>query len=162
MPDLPVPSALLPLILLAPVLLAVGYFDLRYMRIPNALSLIALAIFALCAALAPPDDLMFRLGAAAAVLALGFIAFALGLVGGGDVKILACLVLFVPFAGLAQFAQNFALALSLGITVLLALRRVPALQRSSWRGFSERRGFPMGISIALAGLAYPVLAVTAA
>lgn len=162
MPDLPVPSALLPLILLAPVLLAVGYFDLRYMRIPNALSLVALAIFALCTALAPPDDLLFRLGAAAAVFALGFVAFALGLLGGGDVKILACLVLFVPVAGLAHFAQHFALALSLGITVLLALRRVPALQRSDWRGFSERRGFPMGIAIALAGLAYPVLAVTAA
>jgi Flp pilus assembly protein protease CpaA len=40
---------LLPLILLAPVLAAVAYFDLRYMRIPNALVLIATRRFSFSA-----------------------------------------------------------------------------------------------------------------
>jgi prepilin peptidase CpaA len=157
MPD----PALLPLLLLAPLLCVVGYFDLRYMRIPNVLSIVALLLFGVCVVVAPPDDLQMRVAAGAAVFALGFLGFAFGLLGGGDVKILACLVLFIPFAGLPDFARHFAWALSIGIAALLLLRQVPALRRSSWRGFAERRGYPMGISIAAAGIGHTALAMVA-
>ncbi|TMV67782.1 hypothetical protein FGG78_31750, partial [Thioclava sp. BHET1] len=50
-------GGVLPLLMLAPVLLIVAYCDLRHMRIPNMLSLIALGLFALCALMLPPADL---------------------------------------------------------------------------------------------------------
>ena len=158
MPE-PVPIATLaPLVLLAPLLCTVAYFDLRYMRIPNWLSLLALAAFALACLFAPPVDLGPRLIAAGAVFLLGFAAFALGLIGGGDVKILACLILFIPVPGLIGFARLFALSLAIGIAGLTLLRAIRPLREIGWLGLSEQRGFPMGISIALAGLAYPLVA----
>lgn len=146
-----------PLFLLAPLLCAVAYFDLRYMRIPNWLSLLALATFALACLIAPPEDLGPRLLAGGSVFLLGFAAFALGLIGGGDVKILSCLTLFIPASGLAGFAQLFALSLAVGIVGLTLLRAIRPLRHIGWLGLAEQRGFPMGISIAMAGLAYPLI-----
>lgn len=146
------------LVLLTPLLVAVALFDLRYMRIPNAISLLAIALFAVFALIAPPDDLLLRVIAAAVVLGVGFIAFALGLFGGGDVKILASLMLFVPTAGLNAFAIHLACGLTFGIALVLALRKMPAILREGWVGLADQRGIPMGVSIAMAGLAYPILA----
>lgn len=153
MPD----AAVLPILATAPLLVAVAYFDLRYMRIPNAISLLAVALFAAFSLILPPDDLMQRLAAAAAVLGIGFLAFALRLFGGGDVKILASLVLFVPISGLNDFAMLLAWGLAVGIALVLALRKLPANWREGWVGLADQRGIPMGVSIAMAGLAYPIL-----
>lgn len=161
MPDGAALAGLWPLLMLAPLLCAVAYFDLRYMRIPNALCLISLGLFALACLVAPPTDLTARLVAAAAVFALGFAGFAFGLIGGGDVKMLACLMLFIPAAGVVGFAQIFALALAVGIAGLLALRAIPRLRAANWAGLSDQHGYPMGISISLAGLAYPLWAILA-
>jgi prepilin peptidase CpaA len=153
------PEALWPLVALAPILLFAGASDLRHMRIPNALSLAALALFALCATATPPADLLARLLTAGVVFALGFAAFCLRLFGGGDVKLLAALMLFVPTALLPLFGLIFSAALLAGIALLLALRRIPALNRVGWRSLARGNHFPMGISIALAGLALPPTAV---
>ena len=150
-------ATIAPLVLIAPLLCAVAYFDLRYMRIPNGLSLLALVAFALVCLFAPPEDLGLRVLAAGSVFLLGLAAFAFGLVGGGDVKIFASLLLFVPFSGMIGFAQLFALSLAVGIAGLTLLRAIRPLRQIGWLGLSDQRGFPMGISIALAGLSYPVI-----
>lgn len=147
---------LLPLILLAPVLFAVAYCDLRFMRIPNLISLLAIALFVLCALAFPPADLLTRLGGASAVLALGLLAFAFHLVGGGDVKFLAALMLFIPTSALVLFANIFSAALLTGIVLILGLRRIPATRTWGWKSFDGTKKFPMGLSIALAGLATPI------
>lgn len=152
-------NELIPIIALSPVLLAVAYSDLRYMRIPNLLSLIAAAVFVVFAAILPPNDLMVRLIVAGVVFALGFLAFAFRLVGGGDVKFLPVLMLFVPFGKLAIFCNTFSAALILGIGAVLALRRLPASAGWGWKSFSGTPKFPMGISIAGAGLAFPWIAL---
>lgn len=155
-------ASLVPLMLLAPVLLAVAASDLRHMRIPNALSLAAVALFAICLPWFPAEDLPLRLGVAAAVFILGFGAFCLRLIGGGDVKILAALLLFVPVPTMPVFANLFAAALAVGIVTLLLVRLLPVARRSSWPSMQRTRRFPMGISIALAGLAHPFIAPIAA
>lgn len=155
MPD-PWSPTVLPLMLLVPVLLAVGYFDLRYMRIPNGLALLSLALFAACAPFLPADELQLRLTVALCVLVAGFLAFAFNLFGGGDAKMLACLALFIPATTYPAFLQLFAVALAFGMLAVLAIRRIPAARRSSWRGLAEMRGFPMGVSIALAGILHPI------
>lgn len=153
---------LVPLLLLSPVLVAVAYFDLRYLRIPNVLTLISLAILALAMLLAPPSDLLVRLVFAGAVFGLGFLAFAFRLVGGGDVKILFPLLLAIPANGLLTFANVFSASLLLGIALVLAARRLPVAAGSGWKSMGSKRSFPMGLSIALAGLSFPVIAAVQA
>jgi prepilin peptidase CpaA len=153
------PPALAPLILVAPILLVAAFSDLRRLRIPNVLSLLMLAIFAGTSLVLPPPDLAGRFIAAGAVLAAGFLAFARGLVGAGDVKLLSALLLFIPTAGLAVFANLFSVSLLAGVALILALRRLPLPEGHGWTSLSGPRRFPMGISIALAGLAYVPVAL---
>ena len=151
-------TSLVPLMLLAPILLAVAASDLRHMKIPNALSLGTVALFLACLPWFPAEDLLLGLVIAAAVLALGIGAFCLRLIGGGDVKILSALLLFVPVPTMAIFANVFAAAMLLGIALILLVRLLPVAQRSGWPSMQRSRRFPMGISIAMAGLAHPFVA----
>lgn len=151
-------GALLPLMLLAPLLVAVGLSDLRHMRIPNLYSQIAVGVFVLMLPFGLIGDPLARIIAAGLVLALGFAAFALGKIGGGDVKFLSALMLFVPVSTLGIFAYVFAFALALGIASILLLRRAALLTGIGWQAFGTgEQGFPMGISIALAGLLHPLV-----
>lgn len=152
---------LLPLVLIAPLLAWGAWSDLTRMKIPNALSLAAMAVFAAAAAVAPPDDLLPRLAIAAAVLAIGFGSYVFGLFGGGDVKMLSALLLFVPVSTLPLFAYVFSASMVAGITVVLALRRLPAARRPGWKSVSGSTGFPMGLAIAMAGIAHPAAAALA-
>ncbi|KAB2883633.1 MAG: hypothetical protein F9K34_11265 [Albidovulum sp.] len=149
---------LMPLVLVAPIFLWGAWSDLRRMRIPNAVSIIAVAVFVATAVVAPPEDLGLRVAAAAAVFALGFVTYLFGLFGGGDVKMLSALVLFVPVPTLALFAYVFSAAMLAGMAAILLLRRLPAAQRLGWKSISGSTGFPMGLSIAMAGLAHPAAA----
>jgi prepilin peptidase CpaA len=147
---------LVSLLMLAPVLLAVAYFDLRYLRIPNILSLIGLGIFALTFPLLGWSETLARLAVAAAVLLVGTLAFAARLFGGGDVKILSVLMLFIPSGSLMLYSWGFSAAMMLGILIVLVLRRTPVVRHSSWKGIRSKGKFPMGISIALSGLVHPI------
>lgn len=149
--------ALVPLLILAPVLVMVAWSDLRHLRIPNALSLVAIGLFALCAMMAPPADLGLRVGIAGMVFALGFIGFCRGLWGGGDVKFLAALMLFVPVTTLAVFSYVFSASMLAGIALVLGLRRLPAASGFGWKSMSGSTKFPMGLSIAMAGLLHPLV-----
>lgn len=149
----------LPLILLAPVLLTVAYFDLRFMRIPDILTLIVLAVFVVTVAVFPPADLWTRVIVAASVFGLGFIGFAFRLIGGGDVKILSALMLVVPTSGIVVFANVFSASMFAGILLVLAIRQVPQINSLGWKSFGGSHKFPMGLSIALAGLSFPLVAM---
>lgn len=149
------PDSLLPLVLTGPLLIATMLSDLRRLRIPNAYSIAALGLFALTALVWPPHDLVPRLIVAGLVFIAGYIGFARGLVGGGDVKILSVLMLFVPVQALALFANVFSASLLLGVAALIALRRIPGQPPTGWAGIWGSRAFPMGMSIGLAGLAFP-------
>jgi prepilin peptidase CpaA len=148
-----------PMLILAPVLVAVAYFDLRFMRIPNALSLMVLAVFAVVMVFLPPADLFARLAIAGSVFMIGFIGFSLSLIGGGDVKILSALMLVVPTGGIAVFANVFSISMLVGILLVLAIRRFPQVSSMGWKSFGGSHKFPMGLSIALTGLAFPVVSL---
>lgn len=155
------PEGLVPLLLLAPVLVLAGWSDLSRMRIPNAVSLIALGLFAATFLAGLVPDAPVRLAIAATAFACGFVAYCAGLFGGGDVKFLAALLLFVPADALAVFGWVFCAAMATGMLLVAALRRMPALRATGWRSMQPGRHFPMGVSIALAGLALPfVMAVS--
>ncbi len=146
-----------PLFVIAPLLVCVIYFDLRYLRIPDILSLSIVAVFAFYAVLFAPDDLLIRISVAAAVFGLGFAAFAVQIVGGGDVKLLPALLLFIPADGLILFANLFSVSLLAAVAIILTLRLSPTAGASGFKSLSQPRALPMGLPIGLAGLSYPLL-----
>lgn len=148
---------LIPLHLLAPVLLMVFYFDLRYLRIPDALTLIAIVLFVLTVPLLDLGEAGWRILGAALVFAIGFAMFAVRLVGGGDVKFLAALMLFVPSHSYPLFMLNFSATLILGIAIILTLRVAPVFQGGQFISIKAKSRFPMGISIAVTGLSHPFI-----
>lgn len=135
------------------LLVAVIIYDLRFMRLPNLLVLLFVLVFALTVAWTLPlNDLAWRVGVALAILLVGAAANVAKLLGGGDVKTLAALILFVPRESLLSFAFLFCICMIVGIMGLLALRRVLRTKNPIWRGLQENGRYPMGISIGMAGL----------
>ena len=148
-------AGLLPLVLFAPVLVYAGLSDLRQMRIPNWTSLAAIALFVVTIPLVGLSEAGWLALFAAAIFGIGVALWAFRLFGAGDVKLLSALVLLVPSAHLATFWNLFAASLLVGIACVTGLRAIPAMRETGWVSMRAARHFPMGISIALAGLSTP-------
>lgn len=143
-------------IALAVIALSIIYFDLRFMRIPDRLSLLLLGLFAAqCVAFGFPADVWMRLAVCLIVFGLGFVAFGARMLGGGDVKIMTALALFVPVHALAHVALTLSATLLLGTGVVVAVRWV----NPAWSGWSFLRTsrMPMGVSIGAAALIAPLV-----
>lgn len=132
------------------VIAAIG--DLRSYTIPNWLNISVVVLFIPYATYAPLGhrDLALHLAAAAAVFAVSTLLFARGLFGGGDVKLLSSLALWVGLINLPRLLLTMAIAGGLLAMIMLIVR---------WCNRSEDRRLPYGIAIALAGLDYCLGAV---
>lgn len=132
---------------LAALLLWGAVTDLRSRTISNALNL-AIALLAplwwWANGLALYPDIALQLGLALAVFALFAGLFALGWMGGGDVKLLGALALWLP--GEAMIALLVIMALAGGVVTLVTLAHHRIARRA---GQPE---IPYGVAIALAGL----------
>lgn len=136
------------------VALCIVAYDLRQMRIPDILSVILVSLFVALCTIDAPEDFWARLGLSATVFTLGFIAFARRMMGGGDVKIMTALALFVPVSALAETALVFSATLFLGTVLVLVARRIfPSSE--SWAFLNTKR-MPMGLPIGLAAVVLPV------
>lgn len=146
----------LPLMLVTPVLVAAAVSDIRGLRIPNAYSLILLTLFVLTAPILAFPEIGARVVAALAVFAVGFLLFVLRVVGGGDVKILSMVMLFIPTGTLVTFGYVLSASLLLAIG-LLGLGRTLLPVASGLYGFNAKGKLPMGVPIALACVAHLLL-----
>ena len=139
-------SEILVLILAAAlVFAAVG--DIRTRTIPNGLNLaIALAAipFWLLTDLALWPDVALRIAVALLVFALFALAFAKGWMGGGDVKLLAALALWLPPQAVVALVILMSLAGG-ALTLVLAVRH-------RLRERKEKLEVPYGVAIAFGGL----------
>ena len=132
---------------LALLLLFACYGDLKARTIPNSLN-IAIALLAIpfwwASGLAPWPDMALQVGVA--VLAFVFFAgaFALGAMGGGDVKLIGAIALWLPWPALLLMLVIMSLA---GGALTLALMIRKKLARTE--GPLE---IPYGVAIAFAGL----------
>ena len=99
--------------------------DLTRYEIPDLVSIILVAGFAAIAPLTglPVEGLGAHVVAAAAVFAVGAVLFRYGVLGGGDVKVLAASVLWVGWPGLTGFLLLVGLIGGVLAVVLLVLRR---------------------------------------
>ena len=133
--------------LLGAMLLAAAVFDLRARIIPNTLN-IAIALLAPLAwwaqGLALWPDIAMQIGVAAIIFALFIGLFALGGIGGGDVKMIGALALWIDWRLMLDLLMIMAIiggAIAGGMLIYRKLRRIT--------GPSE---VPYGVAIALAGL----------
>ncbi|WP_432254944.1 A24 family peptidase [Limimaricola sp. AA108-03] len=146
----------LPLILAAPLMAAMIWTDLRHMRIPNML-VGAVALLGIgCAILGLMPDLGMRLIAGGAVFVAGLGLFAIGTMGGGDVKMLAVLVPLIPPEALPSFAVLLSATMLAGVLLLTGARRVAGGPESAWVSLRATGRYPLGLSIATAAMILPL------
>lgn len=138
------------LIALMPVVLASALSDLRQLKIRNTHVLTAIGFFA---ALAPflldGTEIASRILVAALIFAVCFFLFALRVIGGGDSKMLAVVMLFVPSTDAVQFLRIFAVALAVVSLSALMLQNSPAIRVLSWSSIQKKRHVPVGVAIAI-------------
>lgn len=132
---------------LAALLLVAAVLDLRSRNIPNGLNL-AIALLALpfwwATGLAFWPDMALQAGVAALVFGAFAIAFALGGMGGGDVKLLGALALWLPWQAVIYLLVIMSLAGGV-LTLAMVIRQRLARKEG-------RPEIPYGVAIAFAGL----------
>lgn len=135
------------LALLAALLVAAAAWDLKKREIPHAI-VIAIALLALpfwwASGLALWPDVALQVGVAFLVFAVFAAMFAFGWMGGGDVKLLAALVLWLPWQAVIFLLviMSFAGGVLTVATVLWSRMRNPTATPE----------IPYGVAIAFAGL----------
>ncbi len=139
------PAILLGLLVL--ILVSAGIEDARIREISNwknaAITLLAVPWW-FTMGLEPWPDMAIQLGVALAVFALFAAAFHFGMMGGGDVKMIAALALWFPFDKLVSLIVIMSLAGGAITLVMLVEKWV--------RRRSEQPEVPYGIAIAIAAL----------
>lgn len=141
------------------LLLLAAANDIASMLIPNWISVAIFLAFPFAAAFAGMGwtEIAWCMGFSLAVLAIGVGMFSLGLLGGGDVKVIAAAAAwtgpaaFLPFLVLMTFAGG-------GLALLLLVARRFAQPSEALPAFLNRlldrtRGAPYAVAIAIAGLA---------
>ena len=155
-------TALLPTIALAFFPMAVIWAaigDLATMRIPNRLVLTMLFGYVLLAPLVGfgMAQLVSGLAAASLVFCLGFAVFACGGMGGGDVKLMAVVALWLGLPLVGAFLLWTSLVGALLTLALLAYRSLPLARAVHGLGWAHRlhateTRVPYGVAIAAAAL----------
>lgn len=157
------------------LLVAACFTDITRYRIPNAIVYAIVAAFAVYAIFNGAwPQLGWSVLAATGMFLLGAGLFALGLFGGGDVKLIAAMALWMPLSDLPHFLIVMTLAGGILGLIWLLRRRLSARPSASTAaapsdGALEATAaparpnvpnrLPYGVAIALAGIDYFFLSV---
>jgi len=137
-------------------MLAVIIYDVTRYIIPNWLVGSLLVLYPVAVLLSPHAvDWLMALAAMGVVFILGYIVFALRLMGGGDIKLITVCALWVGWQVLPEFIFLMAMAGGLLAIVLWLLRKLLArwkLGRPLPRVLKMGEPVPYGIAIAAAML----------
>ena len=142
---------------LAALLVAAGVEDARRREIANwknaAIAVLAPAWWWASGLLAWPD-MAIQLGAAALVFGLFVAVFAAGWMGGGDVKLIGALALWLPLDALATMLVVMALAGGVVTLLMVAEGRLRVWRSSTGEAALAAPAIevPYGVAIAFAGL----------
>lgn len=148
------------LLLFAVTLIGAAAQDLRTLRIADGFSLAIVALFAISSTAGvasgrlPVSSPAMAVACAAAVFVFGAAAFAMGALGGGDVKLLAAASLFAGAGQILDFLSVTALAGGIVGIVSLAGLSVGQAAGANDAGLPARLrgGVPYGPAIAAGGL----------
>lgn len=133
--------------------------DLRSYTLPNFISIILVAAVAVIfAIIQPPLEMIgWHIGVAAIVFVIGFIMFMTGILGGGDVKVIAALALWFGPGNFIAFFSLMAILGGLLAVALILFRRISLsdkyLKNKMINGLHDKNeGIPYGVAIAIAAL----------
>jgi prepilin peptidase CpaA len=143
-----------------PILMALSAsMDLLTFTIPNRLCLALALGYLLFAALlgVPAVDILLNISCALAILAIAFVMFSLGWIGGGDAKLAAATAAWLGWTAILDYGVAAALFGGVLTLVILGARMAPlpaAFGRIGWlaRLHNANAGVPYGIALAAAGL----------
>jgi prepilin peptidase CpaA len=154
-----------------PALMALSAaMDLLTFTIPNRICIsLSLGYFVLAASLGVSSaDILLNISCALAILALAFVMFNLGWVGGGDAKLAAATAVWLGWSSILDYGLAAAIYGGILTLIILSARMAPlpaALGRFAWvvRLHDCKSGVPYGIALAAAGLMqYPSSGIWAA
>ena len=147
------------------LLVAAAAWDVRCYRIPNAICASLAMLFVIRAAAAGPPFPVQHLIPAALAFAVGLVLFARDLMGGGDVKLLAAAVLWIPPALVPAQITSVALAGAALAVLLLAARGIMSHVAVGRGGvgplpllLQNKAPVPYGVAIAAGTLAFMPMA----
>ena len=151
--------ALLPLAVFAGFLIVAACSDVATMKIPNWVSIALAALFPLAALVAgvPLATIGWHVLFGVIVLAICFGMFQIGLMGGGDAKLIAAAAVWTGLGAFAPFALWTVMTGGLiALLLLFARARIkPDEKRPAFlnRLLKPRGGVPYGVAIMCGGLA---------
>ena len=149
-------AAELLVLIVLPILLALAAgWDIASFTIPNFLQLALIASFCvfIVATGMAPAAIGGHLLAGLLGLVIGFTLFALGYIGGGDAKLFACVVLWLGFANLLDYAVVASIMGGALTLLIIGLRHMPLpalLTGQAWilRLHDAKGGIPYGVALA--------------
>jgi prepilin peptidase CpaA len=147
-------------LLLFPAMMAfAASSDLFSMTISNRVALVLVGGFFALAAFSgmAPADMLAHVGAALVVLAVTFLFFARGWIGGGDAKLAAATALWLGFDHLMAYLLYASILGGVLTLAIIRFRLIPlpqTLVEQDWlnRLHEPRGGVPYGIALAAAAL----------
>jgi prepilin peptidase CpaA len=148
------------ILFVVPALLAAcAGWDLASYTIPNFLPACLLAVFVgfVLVSGMPAAAIEIHALAGAAGLAMGFALFAFGLIGGGDAKLFAAIVLWLGFGELLDYVLMTSVFGGALAIMLIGVRNLPmpaSLSGRRWlaRLHDPRFGIPYGVALAAGAL----------
>ncbi len=142
--------------------------DIRHYFIPNSIPIIITLSYAVSAFFMPFPHLIGGVLTAALVFTVGALLFARGLMGGGDVKLMAAAALWAGPSLISTFAiavsLSGALLAALMLSPLRGLMPAPSPEAVALTGGSDtglRQPMPFGVAIAIGGLCVLALSIPA-
>ena len=134
------------------VLIAAMLLEIRTGRIPNWLTVLPFALFAVLLIVAEDRmPLYWQMGLAVAMFAFGLVLFAIGGSGAGAVKLLAGAALFVPLNKALVTGAVFLVVFFVSSFIFVQLRKAIGSEDSAWH-LMANAVLPLSFSIGTAAL----------
>lgn len=141
---------------MVPLMTLVARWDLKYLKIPNWQVLCVLAVFVVTGLWGLPlGTFGWHLLWGAIALFIGFGFFSLGVLGGGDAKMLAALVPFISGQSVLAVLLIFALSCLMLLVGIWIAWRIAGSRETGWLAIDQMdkparyRAFPMGLIFAI-------------
>ncbi|MBL4806704.1 MAG: hypothetical protein JKY31_05360 [Rhodobacteraceae bacterium] len=121
---------------------------MKFMTLPNVMvGLLAITFIVSGPFVLPFDDYLWRVLIGVIALTLGFLIHFTGVMGGGDLKLIAAMLPFVAYQDLIAFAFLMSIMTLAGVA---AHRFVgwAGYAPEGWKSWEGRKKFPFGLSLA--------------
>lgn len=150
------PALWIAVVAILPLMVLTAWYDLKVLKIPNWLVLAVFAVFLVCGPWGLPlDTFGWRIAQGLIVLAIGFVLFAAGAIGGGDAKMAAALAPFVLATDVVFVLVTYTLVTLVLLAVLRLVMQFARHEETGWLAIDQlhkparERVFPMGLIFAI-------------